>query len=139
MSGYIVPLWARLALVAMLALAAFGYGVVVGLDHEQAREFKAQQDIAKVQARIDRNASQINHDARQQGAATQVANEDATHASQGRIRTLYRTATVGADCRQPVGVSAELDGAIERANDRVRAAAGAAAAQDPEGGGVPRH
>lgn len=134
----LIPAWARILILLALCLACFAYGVHVGATGEKANQLGVQEKVAKQIDHRDAGISTAIGDTRNQAGALQAANEDSTHATQGRIRTVYLTHAVGADCRQPDGVSASLDAAIERANRRVRAAAGAPDRGDAAGPGVPR-
>lgn len=125
-----------------LILLAFVGGIWAGTEIQQtidrAADADALEDTAKAtEAQADRTAT-TNQTGHREGAKAQVENEDRSNAKQEQIRVVYRTVHVAADCRQPDGVRHVLDEAIGRANDRVRASAGAVPAVVPDGRAVPR-
>lgn len=120
---YAFPPWARVAIIVALAMILFGYGVHVGQLLERGSNVRAEHRTEATLDKRDANGSVIATQTRAEGGATQAAIQGETHASQARIQVVYRDHPVGGDCRQPHGVSVELDQAIEAANRRVRAAA----------------
>lgn len=131
---------ARTALLAglLIALAGVVLGWNLGEDHlraQQADDLQAVIDAGDAQA--DRT-SQTNAAGRAQGAKAAIENEDHGHAVQAEVRTIYRNVAVADDCREPADVVRLGEAEVERANDRVRAAAGASAAAVPDRGGLPR-
>ena len=119
-----------------LLLLAFVAGMLAG--GKLQRMIDAQQAVADLKAEAkatDKQAirtADTNADARRETATADVTNEGQGHVTQERIRTVYRTRYVPADCRQPDGVRSVLDEAIGRANDRVRAGSGVAPAGVPD-------
>lgn len=120
---------------------AFALGLLAGGKLQRlidaAAENAALKDAAKATGAQAARTADTHNDARRDAGRAQLQNEDATHGTQERIRTVYRTQYVTGDCRQPDGVRAALDQAIGRANDRVRAGAGLPAAGVPDRRDVP--
>lgn len=125
----------------LIALALVG-GVWAGMEIQQtidraadADALEDEKDATEAQAGRTADTNQTGH---REGAKAQVENEGKTNAAQEQVRIVYRTVHVTADCRQPDGVQHVLNEAVGRANDRVRASAGAVPARVPERRDVPR-
>jgi hypothetical protein len=129
----VVPTWAWLLAIAIAFVIGGFVGYGIGVDHEKAAQLDAAEDAAAQQDTRDRGAAAAGAATRAESGATQVNNEDQSHASQGRVQTIFRTVAVPADCALPDGVWAEINAATNAANGSVRAAAGAPAAAVPEG------
>lgn len=117
-------------------IAAFLLGVLGGgwlqRTIDRAGDADALEDTIEATDRQGARTATTNQTGQREGAKAQVQNEGQTHATQERIRVVYRTEYVGADCRQPDGVRRILDEAVGRANDSVRAGAGLAPAGVPD-------
>lgn len=129
----VVPTWVWLALIALALAIGLVTGWKMGVNSEKASQLDAATKADAQRDTRDRGAAAAGNATRAESAAAQVNNEGQSHASQERVQTIFRTVVVPADCILPVGVRHEVDAATDAANDSVRAAAGLAPAEVPDG------